>query len=702
MRRINCRIFICLLVAMTLPAVARAQSGGSVDVGQVTADQAEVRAGAGSSYYLVGQLKKGTIVNIEDRFFEWYKITPPASVYSYIKKKFVSPGAENGKGVIGDDRASVYAAAVSGPGESYRRQVDLHKGDSVDIVGEEGDYYKIKSPKHAYVFIRVSTVKRVDFVPAETTQTPTPPEPVAEAPAAETETETETTIAAEAETEAEVAATTTATQGGIVTATSETATTATTATETPEGMQPPTAVEAPTVVETPVVVAEEPVVETETTAETETAAAPIEPVQTPPSTEPATVTDRTVAAAEATGALLTDTVRDAAETTGAAATTAATATATTVETGATATVEATEPATSAAESAMTRFTEGARDVTNRAAAATGVAIEKTGDTVKNMARGAREMIDPTPEPLPTVDPNADVSVNATTTTTTNNIPPRVDDNMPPLRRTADGEIRVPPLTEGRLVTASSDGGFTRGPAPVKPGPIARSTPIVDEPTAAPEPAAAVEAESETPTAQIDIEAVTEQGMAASPAADAPMPTDLAGLEAKLAEAEKLPLEQQPISDLLSAYELLYSQPGLTPQDKRTVLQRIIKLRRNAALAQTLREIGQMQMTLSSEPATPVAPATPPAPPSPQYDAVGQLLASGVYDGVNLPRLYRIVSPRMRTIAYVRPAASIDSVAMLGKIVGVKGDTRVDQSLKLRVLEPSSIVVLSPNQAGALQ
>lgn len=81
-----------------------------------------------------------------------------------------------------------------------------------------------------------------------------------------------------------------------------------------------------------------------------------------------------------------------------------------------------------------------------------------------------------------------------------------------------------------------------------------------------------------------------------------------------------------------------------------------------------------------------------------YSIVGRLVPSTVYDGKRLPRMYRIQSVGQavpRTLGYVRPEQAEDVTSMLGEVVGVVGDARLDRSLKLRVVRPERIDVLAP-------
>ena len=78
-----------------------------------------------------------------------------------------------------------------------------------------------------------------------------------------------------------------------------------------------------------------------------------------------------------------------------------------------------------------------------------------------------------------------------------------------------------------------------------------------------------------------------------------------------------------------------------------------------------------------------------------FTAIGILNASAVYDGQRLPELYRICDPMTSaTIAYVEPNADIAMAPMIGTLVGVKGGKQFDPALRLTVISPLSIDMLT--------
>jgi len=79
----------------------------------------------------------------------------------------------------------------------------------------------------------------------------------------------------------------------------------------------------------------------------------------------------------------------------------------------------------------------------------------------------------------------------------------------------------------------------------------------------------------------------------------------------------------------------------------------------------------------------------------EFTAIGVLNASAVYDGERLPEMYRVCDPMTgATIAYVEPNADIAMAPMIGTLVGVKGGKQYDPALRLTVITPLSIDLLT--------
>jgi hypothetical protein len=88
-----------------------------------------------------------------------------------------------------------------------------------------------------------------------------------------------------------------------------------------------------------------------------------------------------------------------------------------------------------------------------------------------------------------------------------------------------------------------------------------------------------------------------------------------------------------------------------------------------------------------------------------YTIVGELRPSTVYDGKNLPLMYRIVSvggTSPKTLGYLKSSKEVDLTKMLGQVVGVIGEATMDRSLKLNIVSAVKVDVLrsAPSPAPA--
>ncbi len=161
---------------------------------------------------------------------------------------------------------------------------------------------------------------------------------------------------------------------------------------------------------------------------------------------------------------------------------------------------------------------------------------------------------------------------------------------------------------------------------------------------------------------------------------------LAELEARFEAARALPLEEQPLDELIAQYQALLSKGDLSQSDAYRVRSRLALLRHDKRIAEGLAVIAAARASQAPLP----EPVMEPVP----YDAIGRLLASSVYDGRTLPRMFRIVDATTgRSLAYIRPVDSIDATQYLGKLVGIKGETAYDPALKLKIITVEQITPL---------
>ncbi|MEM0983729.1 MAG: hypothetical protein AAGI17_07260 [Planctomycetota bacterium] len=79
--------------------------------------------------------------------------------------------------------------------------------------------------------------------------------------------------------------------------------------------------------------------------------------------------------------------------------------------------------------------------------------------------------------------------------------------------------------------------------------------------------------------------------------------------------------------------------------------------------------------------------------APAYEIVGRLVPSALYNGESLPLMYRVVTVGQgagRTLGYVRPSEAGLLDSLVGRLVGIVGSTSYDESVPLRIIDPTRV------------
>ena len=475
-------LFALALMATGVGVLSPSAMADDAFKGVVVDDKVDILAGASPTFYTVGQAQRGMTVRVEEVISGWNKIDAPAGVFSYISKGSVDLSDDKKTATVKAEKTSVFAANVKGPSDSFREQTKLVSGTVVNVVAEEGAFYKITPPAGTFVYLKPGAVRRADLVASAS--------------------ETEKTV------------------------------------EIPKH-ETPKAAEAPSTQPAPV---------------THVRAPRVQPVPAP------IIVPASVPIGESSSVALLS------------------------------------------------------------------------------------------------SPEAVASVPETPATQPSAAAPKPHAHPAAAKHTA--------------------------PKPAEP--VVASESATDS-SSTPEPVQAAAAPSGPVIASAKAESVS-----------------VRALEAKLAATRNLPLEKQPLAELLSGYEAASKDDSLPNIDRKIVAIRLPQIRRAAQIAATLKTSQQVQANSTSVITVPAIPA-PAAPgvykPS-DYDAFGQLLASGVYDGDNGPRLYRLVDPvNSRTIVYVIPSNKVDAPMVLGRLVGIIGTPRFDPSLRLQVIEVKRMDILEATGAA---
>lgn len=159
-----------LLSMAVMPCFAQAEDtapvAGEVGVstqpfiGEITGDRVYVRSGPGTSFYEIGQLSKGDVVNIVGQRQGWYRISPPTGTFCYLAKELVEVGGDGKIGTVKAEFANVRAASSLSPNSDYAVLTVIRRGTAVNILGATERYYRITPPEKAFMYVSPQFVRQ--------------------------------------------------------------------------------------------------------------------------------------------------------------------------------------------------------------------------------------------------------------------------------------------------------------------------------------------------------------------------------------------------------------------------------------------------------------------------------------------------------------------------------------------------------------
>lgn len=176
------------------------------------------------------------------------------------------------------------------------------------------------------------------------------------------------------------------------------------------------------------------------------------------------------------------------------------------------------------------------------------------------------------------------------------------------------------------------------------------------------------------------------------------------LEASFVAVRQQPPLEAEVSELIAEYEKAIAgmeDSPLTNRTKAQMRQRLEYLRVQQKLQAEVRAIEASKPKVGEEVAR-AADRLKDVESSRIYTVVGRLSASTLYDGKRLPLMYRIQSvggPLARSLAYIKPSDELKLEAKIGQVVGIIGDSSIDSTLKLTIIVPRRVDVLTPEPAA---
>jgi len=135
-------------------------------IARITGTNVNVRSGNSQTEYACAQLDAPATVTVVDEVFGWAKVLPPEGTYSWIYKAYVDVDESDPTvGVVTGDNVNVWAGADDiDSGNSSGLQTKLNSGEVVELYAEQpetGDYYRVKPPTGAHLWIHTDYLQYV-------------------------------------------------------------------------------------------------------------------------------------------------------------------------------------------------------------------------------------------------------------------------------------------------------------------------------------------------------------------------------------------------------------------------------------------------------------------------------------------------------------------------------------------------------------
>ena len=187
--RLICLAAAAALVAGVRPASVQAddlipqvQSGATQFAGSVNANAVYVRSGPGDNFYATSKLDKGAPVVVVGVKYDWLKIVPPEGSFCYVARLYVDKTGDGTVGRVNKSELNVRAGSEVNEMKSAV-ETKLDQGQTVQIIGETDEFYKIKPPQGVYLYVKkdyVDPVKAITVAvpPADTGSEPLQSQPV--------------------------------------------------------------------------------------------------------------------------------------------------------------------------------------------------------------------------------------------------------------------------------------------------------------------------------------------------------------------------------------------------------------------------------------------------------------------------------------------------------------------------------------------
>src|SRR5439155_14952575 len=104
------------------------------------------------------KIDQGAKVKVVGAKFDWLKIVPPDGSFCYVARLYVDRHGDGSVGRVNKDSINVRAGSALSA-LKIGILCELNQGEDVEILGEEQEYFRIKPPAKAYLYINKKFVE---------------------------------------------------------------------------------------------------------------------------------------------------------------------------------------------------------------------------------------------------------------------------------------------------------------------------------------------------------------------------------------------------------------------------------------------------------------------------------------------------------------------------------------------------------------
>lgn len=159
MRKINFTLFVLLCATLLGGGLSAQEEKGKFEsvYAIVLADKVNIRAGQGVNFEALGQLNKNTEIVVIGQEYGWYKVKLPREASCFVHKDYIETGLVRAKRLRVRARAKANSNILG----------VLKRGESVEILQEEGDWLKIAAPENCAGWVKKDYLKvsQKKFIP---------------------------------------------------------------------------------------------------------------------------------------------------------------------------------------------------------------------------------------------------------------------------------------------------------------------------------------------------------------------------------------------------------------------------------------------------------------------------------------------------------------------------------------------------------